>query len=474
MQQNQRASCGSDLLLAGDQRDLVRALQLRPPGRRPRAPAGAAGSRSCPTSGRTSARPRDRSCRCWSGRGWPSASGVHRRLDRSARRQSASFSGRLAAANSARRAALVASPQPGAAGRFRNLTLTCFLHNPRHLPGGVRGGGIKRRARADRALYQVSEIGGGSASGSGGAGARRRRSTAPRPARPGLRPARPAICARRAGELDLVVDLGQRIGSGEWLRGLVTCAALCYAAWSLAPASSRCPAPRRRPSRRPVRGSRARSPSRRSAYGADTGRRMAPTDAVEPLAESPERPIIDLRATLGRGDGFARVLERAGVAGAEADRVADHDRRGHAGRRHPPRHGDGPDARPPPEPHRRPPARPARLPRPLRPARRARPRRRRARAHPDPDRGRRDAACASRAGSAPASTARRAPPACRRARSKPISARSTPRCSVPAGINSDDRFDIIIEHRRAATGETETGPLLYAGLDPRRAAATSS
>ena len=58
------------------------------------------------------------------------------------------------------------------------------------------------------------------------------------------------------------------------------------------------------------------------AYGADTGRRMAPTDAVEPLAESPERPIIDLRATLGRGDGFAAMLERAGVAAAEADQVA--------------------------------------------------------------------------------------------------------------------------------------------------------
>ena len=58
------------------------------------------------------------------------------------------------------------------------------------------------------------------------------------------------------------------------------------------------------------------------AFGADTGRRMAPTDAVEPLTECPERPIIDLRATLGRGDGFARVLERAGVGRAEADRIA--------------------------------------------------------------------------------------------------------------------------------------------------------
>jgi murein DD-endopeptidase MepM/ murein hydrolase activator NlpD len=35
---------------------------------------------------------------------------------------------------------------------------------------------------------------------------------------------------------------------------------------------------------------------------------------------------------------------------------------------------------------------------------------------------------------------------------------------VPSGINADDRFDIIVAHRRAATGESETGDLLYAGL----------
>ena len=38
-----------------------------------------------------------------------------------------------------------------------------------------------------------------------------------------------------ADNFDLVVDLGQRIGSGEWFRGLFTCGALCYAAWSLGP-----------------------------------------------------------------------------------------------------------------------------------------------------------------------------------------------------------------------------------------------
>src|SRR6185503_632523 len=58
------------------------------------------------------------------------------------------------------------------------------------------------------------------------------------------------------------------------------------------------------------------------AYGADTGRRMAATEAVETLMDTPERPTVELMATLGQGDGFSRVLERAGVAGAEAQHIA--------------------------------------------------------------------------------------------------------------------------------------------------------
>ena len=75
------------------------------------------------------------------------------------------------------------------------------------------------------------------------------------------------------------------------------------------------------------------------------------------------------------------------------------------------------------------------LPRPLRPSRRDQPRQRRA--HPDLESRSRSTRrrCASRAGSAPASTARPAPPACRPARSRPISARSTPRSrSRPGSI----------------------------------------
>lgn len=38
------------------------------------------------------------------------------------------------------------------------------------------------------------------------------------------------------------------------------------------------------------------------------------------------------------------------------------------------------------------------------------------------------------------------------------------RLDVGADLGPDDRFDLIIAHRRAATGEEQSGPLLYAGL----------
>ena len=267
----------------------------------------------------------------------------------------------------------------------------------------------------------------------------------------------------RAAELDLIVDLGQRIGSREWLRGAATCFALCYAAWSLAPGVEPVPG------LSPAPYADAQFEEARTlaiaplAYGADTGRRMAPTDAVEPLAESPERPVIDLRATFGRGDGLARMLERAGVAEAEAARaaaligevvpVADL------------RPGTVMDLTLGRRPNRT-------VARPL---------------DKLAFRARFDLRVEiSRVGGA--LTLTRIPIAVdetplriqgrvgaslyRSARAAGVPARAVEayiralntQIQVPAGINSDDRFDIIIEHRRAATGEVETGQLLYAGL----------
>ncbi|HST37180.1 MAG TPA: M23 family peptidase, partial [Allosphingosinicella sp.] len=134
--------------------------------------------------------------------------------------------------------------------------------------------------------------------------------------------AKPPNWRDRLAGIDLVVDLGQRIGSPEWLRGFATCAGLCYAAWWLGPGFQPLPGISPVPFG-DVQFEEARALAIAPlAYGADTGRRRAPTDAVEALAESPERPIIDLRATFGRGDSFAGLLERAGVASAEARTAA--------------------------------------------------------------------------------------------------------------------------------------------------------
>ncbi len=310
-------------------------------------------------------------------------------------------------------------------------------------------------------MYQFSDFKAGPAGGSAAIGLERKGfQSAPRP------PFGHKVEAlrSRAGDLDLVVDLGQRIGAAEWFRGLATCAALCYAAWSFLPAFE------------PIAGASpapfgdAQMDEARAltiaplAYGGDTGRRMAPTDAVEPLPETPERPIIDLRATLGRGDGFARVLERAGVGSAEADRVATLV--GEAVPITDLRPGTLIDLTLGRRPNRL-------VARPL---------------DKMSFRARFDLRIEiARVGNELQLT--RIPIAVdetplriqgrvgdslyRSARAAGVPARIVEsyiralagQISMPLGLNSSDRFDIIIEHRRAATGETETGGLLYAGLD---------
>jgi murein DD-endopeptidase MepM/ murein hydrolase activator NlpD len=121
---------------------------------------------------------------------------------------------------------------------------------------------------------------------------------------------------------DLVVDLGARIGSREWFRGLVTCTALCAGALMFAPSFR----PLSIASEAPLASAQWEE-SRALAIsplglGGDTGRRLGATDMVEPLAETPERPRIELAATIGQGDGFARVLERAGVSRDESSKIS--------------------------------------------------------------------------------------------------------------------------------------------------------
>lgn len=266
----------------------------------------------------------------------------------------------------------------------------------------------------------------------------------------------------RRERLDLVVDLGARIGSRQWWRGLATCAALCGGAIALWPGMPALDGPTPAPFA-PAQYDEARalgiSPL---AYGADTGKRMAATDAVEPLVDTPERPKIDLTATLGIGDGFARVLARAGVADGEARRVAALV----AGAQ--PLAGIAPGTRIALTLGRRANrsvARPlerldfrARLDLALSVIRVGGA----VRLEPHPIAV--DDTPLRIQGVAGESLYRAA-----RAAGAPASAVATylkalgTRLSI-GGIAGSDRFDIIVAHRRAATGETETGALLFAGL----------
>jgi murein DD-endopeptidase MepM/ murein hydrolase activator NlpD len=325
----------------------------------------------------------------------------------------------------------------------------------------VRGGGFKG-AGGFNALYQFSDLGGGQGGGTAVLSLDTALHRAPAPVLSGLSDHYHDARGRLA-ELDLVVDLGVRIGSREWFRGFATCGALCWAAWSFAPGLE--PLPGISPAPLPeAHWEEARALAIAPlAYGGDTGRRMAATDAVVPLAETPERPRIDIVATLGRGDGFGRVLERAGIAEVEADQVSEMVARVlplsdiRAGTPMEITLGRRPNKRV---------ARPleslafrarfdlkltveridgrlvlTRVPiavdnTPLR--------------------------IQGRVGASLYRSARAAgaPP---KAVEAFIRALST-QLNIGSDVHGEDRFDIIVEHRRAATGETESGKLLFAGL----------
>lgn len=124
------------------------------------------------------------------------------------------------------------------------------------------------------------------------------------------------------GRLDLAPDLAEEIGSRRWFRGLGTMVglgAVALACWpDFTPLEARPAMP----------GDTSVVTEMRSqmilplALGADSGRRMGPTQAVIPLKSAPERPQIQMVVTLAPGDSFASMLRRAGVAGEDIDRAA--------------------------------------------------------------------------------------------------------------------------------------------------------
>ena len=152
-------------------------------------------------------------------------------------------------------------------------------------------------------------------------GQRRRAAVASPPVAPPTAPVAPREASRR-GRIDWVPDLAQGIGSRRWFRGFASLVGLSAVALAAMPGFSAveaAPAMRLSESARDEFRSHSIAPL---ALGADTGRRMGATAAVAPLRAAPERPRLDLEATLARGDSFERMLSRAGVSEAEAELIA--------------------------------------------------------------------------------------------------------------------------------------------------------
>lgn len=122
--------------------------------------------------------------------------------------------------------------------------------------------------------------------------------------------------------VDMAPDLAENIGSRRWFRGLGTMVglgALALAFWpDLTPLEARPAMPQGEDVTSELR-SQMILPL---ALGADSGRRMGPTEAVIPLKSAPERPQIQMVVTLAPGDSFVSMLRRAGVSAGDIDRAA--------------------------------------------------------------------------------------------------------------------------------------------------------
>lgn len=126
----------------------------------------------------------------------------------------------------------------------------------------------------------------------------------------------------RLSGLDLAPDLARDIGSRRWLRGVATLVGLSALAIAGFPGFSEVEAAPAMAIDEEVRDEFRSQMIMPLALGADSGRRMGATQAVIQLASAPERPRLDLVATLAQGDSFDRMLRRAGVSDDEASLIA--------------------------------------------------------------------------------------------------------------------------------------------------------
>lgn len=121
---------------------------------------------------------------------------------------------------------------------------------------------------------------------------------------------------------DPVHDLAEDIGSARWVRGMGTMLGLSIFALSFWPDFSEVEAATTVTGDKSVRDEYRAQMILPLAFGGESGSRMGPTAAVVSIAHAPERPRIAMTTTLGEGDSFGRMLQRAGVGADDAGRVS--------------------------------------------------------------------------------------------------------------------------------------------------------
>ena len=121
---------------------------------------------------------------------------------------------------------------------------------------------------------------------------------------------------------DIAPDLAENIGSRRWFRGVGTMLGLGAVALAFWPSMTPLEARPAMPQGEEIRDEFRSQMIMPLAFGADSGRRMGPTDKVIPLENAPERPQIELVATLAEGDSFSSMLRRAGVSRGDIGRVS--------------------------------------------------------------------------------------------------------------------------------------------------------
>jgi murein DD-endopeptidase MepM/ murein hydrolase activator NlpD len=129
------------------------------------------------------------------------------------------------------------------------------------------------------------------------------------------------IAAKRLPNLDLVVDLGEGIGSRRWWGGLATLGALLSFAFLVAANPARIPElvqPAFSAAQLRAVQTIAIAPI---AFGSATGAVHEPSSRVLALVEPPERPRIEVTARLREIDSFNGALRRAGVSSSDVAAV---------------------------------------------------------------------------------------------------------------------------------------------------------